>query len=188
MIGVDEVGRGCWAGPLLVVAARQTAPMPDGLRDSKFLSRQQRHRILDLLSNCCEFGEGWVTAAEIDRSGLAEALRTGARRALIGIAVNPDEEITIDGNVNYAPKKFRRSGCLVRADSVLPIVSAASIYAKVQRDRHMAELSDKYPGYGFEKHVGYGTARHKSILQDKGAIRAVHRMSFKPLLALKGQS
>ena len=82
MVGVDEVGRGCWAGPLLVVAARAHSGLPDSLTDSKLLSKKQRELILNLLSNCCNFGEGWVKVDEIDTLGLANALKLGVSRAL----------------------------------------------------------------------------------------------------------
>src|SRR5229473_2238339 len=100
MIGVDEVGRGCLAGPLLMVAARQTENLPEGLRDSKLMRPQQRLRILDLLTNSCKFGEGWVAAAEIDKHGLAQALRIGFARALKDLKVELNEEIIYDGPIN----------------------------------------------------------------------------------------
>src|SRR5690349_3763707 len=101
IVGVDEVGRGCLAGPLLVVAARQQTELPDGVKDSKILSGTQREEILNMLSICCDFGEGWVKAAEIDRLGLANALRLGVRRALASLKVSAKEEIIMDGSVNY---------------------------------------------------------------------------------------
>src|SRR5690348_12339157 len=125
VVGVDEVGRGCLAGPLLVVAARPIADLPDGLKDSKLLSKTQRQQILNMLSICCEFGEGWVKAAEIDRLGLAKALRLGVKRALIDLKAELDEEIVMDGSVNYIPKKFKRASCLIDGDHLIPIISAA---------------------------------------------------------------
>ncbi|HVS78760.1 MAG TPA: ribonuclease HII [Candidatus Saccharimonadales bacterium] len=181
LIGVDEVGRGCWAGPLLVVAARATAELPRGLKDSKLLSRSQREEILNHLVDCCEFGEGWIKSIEIDSYGLAKALRLGVRRALHNLQARIDEEIVMDGKVNYLPKKFVNGSCLVDADDLVPIVSAASIYAKVTRDRFMNELSKKYPLYSFDKHVGYGTPEHRAALREFGVIRSVHRFSYAPI-------
>jgi ribonuclease HII len=181
MIGVDEVGRGCLAGPLLVVAARATSELPIGLKDSKLMSRKQREKILDLLSICCEFGEGWVSAAEIDRYGLGKSLRFGVARALKNLLALKTDEIIMDGKVNYIPKKFKNSRCLVGADNLVPIVSAASIYAKVERDAFMRSLASKHPLYRFEYHVGYGTKARKLALQEYGFIKSVHRISFNPI-------
>jgi ribonuclease HII len=186
VIGVDEVGRGCLAGPLLVVAAKAYAQLPDGLRDSKLLTGKQRLQLLDLLSNCCNFGEGWVKAIEIDRQGLAGALRLGVSRALRNLQAQLDEEIIMDGSVNYIPKKFRGSRCLIGGDDLVPIISAASIHAKVTRDRYMIELAKKHPAYNFEKHVGYGTKTHMLALRSSGAIKYVHRYSYSPVAQLAG--
>lgn len=183
MVGVDEVGRGCWAGPLLVVAARATAELPTGLKDSKLLTKPQRQEILNKLSVCCQFGEGWVKSAEIDKYGLARALKLGVRRSLISLKAEISEEIIMDGKVNYLPKKFTKGRVLVNADNLIPIVSAASIYAKVTRDKFMAELAKRYPLYGFENHVGYGTLEHRSALKNHGVINHIHRLSYSPIAA-----
>jgi ribonuclease HII len=184
MIGIDEVGRGCWAGPLLVVAARTIGELPEGLTDSKLLGKKQRERMLNLLSNCCNFGEGWVSAVEIDACGLADALKLGISRALENLKTDFSDEIIFDGSVNYIDPKFINSRCEVDADINIPIVSAASIYAKVIRDNFMHELGLKHPRYGFEKHVGYGTKAHNLALQKFGIIDGIHRQSFKPVKAL----
>lgn len=181
MIGVDEVGRGCLAGPLLVVAARQKGPLPKTVKDSKLLTRATRERLSEVLVGVCDFGEGWVSAAEIDKAGLANALRLGVKRALSHLEAPVLEEIIMDGKVNYIPKKYTASSTLVAADNLLPIVSAASIYAKVIRDRFMIKLAKNHVGYGFENHVGYFTTEHKLALKKLGPIVNVHRMSFQPL-------
>ena len=205
VVGVDEVGRGCLAGPLLVVAARQTGPLPDGLKDSKLMTRKEREEMFDLLapqqnlsgavgnriaehqvfaaglSISCQFGEGWVKASEIDKRGLARGLRLGVARALRALQVQIDDEIIMDGPINYLPRKFRKVTCLIDADATVPLVSAASIYAKVKRDNFMRELKKHYPHYGFEYHVGYGTPGHRRALQQFGALPKIHRMSFQPL-------
>ena len=187
VIGVDEVGRGCLAGPLLVVAARGTADLPDGLRDSKLLTRQQRENIFASLAACCSFGEGWVSAAEIDKKGLASALRLGLDRALRAVNAAFDEEIIYDGPVNYAPGNFKKVQCLIDADELIPLVSAASIYAKVKRDQFMIELKKKFPKYGFENHVGYSTRKHRTAIEQYGPIELVHRMSFAPFRQIELQ-
>jgi ribonuclease HII len=187
MVGVDEVGRGCLAGPILVVAARAKSQLPDGLRDSKLLSRKQRVEMLDLLSNCCEFGEGWVKAVEIDRYGLANALRLGIKRALKAINATTSEEIIMDGKVNYLPKKFKNVKCLIDADNLVPIVSAASVRAKVTRDNFMFALAKKHPSYMFENHVGYGTREHREAINSRGVIKFVHRVSYTQITRLVNQ-
>jgi ribonuclease HII len=181
MIGVDEVGRGCWAGPLLVVAARANSVLPEGLTDSKLLTKKRRIELLNMLSNCCEFGEGWVKASEIDNFGLANALRLGISRALSALNALADETIILDGSVNYVDESFIRAKCVVKADLSEPTVSAASVYAKVLRDRFMESLGKQYPNYGFESHVGYGTSLHKDAIARFGVLKGVHRQSYKPI-------
>lgn len=174
------------AGPILVVAARANGGLPDGLRDSKLLSRHQREEILNKLSICCDFGEGWVKAVEIDRLGLSRALTLGAARTLQAIQTGLHEQIILDGKFNYLPKKFRNSKAVIDGDNLLPIISAASIYAKVTRDRFMAGLAKKHPLYGFENHVGYGTKTHMLALKSHGALKYVHRYSYQPITELTG--
>lgn len=185
MVGVDEVGRGCLAGPLLVVAARQTGELPKGLNDSKQLSRQKRESIFKLLTSSFEFGEGWVKPVEIDRRGLSGAMRLGVKRALKQLEVDHKEEIVMDGPVNYFSTKYRNVTCLIDADALVPLVSAASIYAKVTRDRFMVELAKRHRRYGFETHVGYGTPAHLEALNRFGYLKRVHRTFFSPVAALE---
>jgi ribonuclease HII len=185
VIGVDEVGRGCLAGPLLVVAARGFDQLPKGLRDSKLMTRKQREVVATALIKGCDFGEGWVSAIEIDQNGLANALRLGLSRALMALKAQHDEEIICDGPVNYAPSVYKKIQCLVDADDLVPLVSAASVYAKVKRDRLMAELKKQYPSYGFERHVGYGTPFHRQAIEEFGPIEQVHRLSFSPFRQLE---
>lgn len=184
MIGIDEVGRGCWAGPLLVVAARGFAPLPAGLKDSKKLTRSHRQRLMCLLETCCSFSEGWVSAAEINRLGLTKATRLGVKRALRGIGAANDAAIIIDGNINYCAKKYKNARPVIDADDRVPIVSAASIYAKVTRDDYMAEIARRYEAYGFERHVGYGTKSHREVLKRLGPIDGFHRINYAPLKEL----
>jgi ribonuclease HII len=181
MIGIDEVGRGCWAGPLLVVAARPLNSLPLGLTDSKLLTKKQRDHFFQLLIPIVQFGEGWVSSAEIDQAGLAVAIRRGVSRALNSLNALAEEEIILDGNVNYCGTEFINSKCVIKADLHVPIVSAASIYAKVRRDNFMRELGLEHPEYGFEKHVGYGTKTHKKALQEAGILQGIHRISYKPI-------
>lgn len=181
MIGIDEVGRGSWAGPLLVVAARQLSTLPAEIKDSKLLINKQRKDIAEVLKRCCEFGEGWVDAAVIDSKGLSSAMKIGTARALRALRVTYKEEIIIDGSINYVSSKFYNSSCVISADALIPLVSAASIYAKVARDEIMQELGLKYPDYGFENHVGYGTKAHQLALKNYGVLKNIHRLSYKPV-------
>lgn len=181
MIGVDEVGRGCLAGPLLVVAARQREVLPKGLKDSKQLNSTQRLALYKLLVKTCDFGEGWVKASEIDKQGLSAALRLGASRALRSLEPSVKTKMIIDGKVNYVPKKYSNCHALVRADQKIEIVMAASIYAKVSRDLYMQKLAKTHPDYGFAANVGYGTLAHFEALKKFGALKHVHRLSFAPL-------
>lgn len=182
LIGVDEVGRGAWAGPLLVVAARQTGTMPEGLRDSKKLTRKQRESIFNILIANFQFGEGWVQPSEIDQLGLTDAMRLAVSRALKALNTDVTNEIIMDGTINYCDDSFTNVKCIARADDTHPIVSAASIYAKVLRDAKMTELALQYPYYGFEKHVGYGTKIHLDAIAKIGVCE-LHRLSYKPLKA-----
>ncbi len=184
MIGIDEVGRGCWAGPLLVVAATAKTTLPVGLKDSKVLSKKNREKLYQILIESCKFGEGWVQPIEIDSLGLTEAMKLGVKRALTHLYKDSlytvDSAIIIDGIINYCGEEFTNVQCIAKADAEFPIVSAASIYAKVLRDHKMTELAAENPGYGFEKHVGYGTKMHLERLKELG-ISPIHRLSYKPV-------
>lgn len=182
VIGIDEVGRGCWAGPLLVVAARQKGTLPVGLADSKKLSKTQREALFEAIVRSCDIGEGWVEPTEIDEHGLTEAMRLAVARALAVLGAAPSEQIIMDGTYNYCAPEFTQVECVAKADDLHPIVSAASIYAKVRRDQFMTEQAELHPNYGFEKHVGYGTAFHIEALKTLG-ICELHRRSYKPVQA-----
>ncbi|MCA9332563.1 ribonuclease HII [Candidatus Saccharibacteria bacterium] len=182
-IGIDEVGRGAWAGPLLVVALRSNTKMPKGLRDSKLLSKKQREVFAKEVSKTCDIGEGWVEPFEIDNFGLTEAMRIGVKRALLNIGATYGEEIIIDGNVNYCGDKYIHSMAVINADDKHPVVSAASIVAKVQRDNKMNILARSFPQFGFEANVGYGTRFHINALKQYG-VTQIHRKSYKPIKEL----
>ncbi|OVE79322.1 hypothetical protein BVY00_00640 [bacterium G20] len=183
-IGIDEVGRGCLAGPLLVVAARQKSQLSFGLKDSKLMSRQQRQSIFELLTSSFEFGEGWVKPVEINQRGLTGAMRLGVARALKQLHATTSAEIIMDGPINYLSKKYTKVRCEVDADVDFPVVSAASIYAKVRRDRYMIALSKRHPRYGFDAHVGYATKSHIEALNKFGSLKWVHRQFFAPIYRL----
>lgn len=180
IVGVDEVGRGCWAGPVVAGAVVLGEPIK-GLKDSKLLTKKQRERLdAEIRVSALAYGLGWVSAEEIDQVGLTEAVRLAMERALACISIEYDQLI-IDGNYNFFPDN-PKSLAQVGADNNVPAVSAASIIAKVARDRYMAEAARKFPGYGFEKHVGYGTAEHQLALESNG-LTELHRRCFKPIQA-----
>lgn len=179
IIGADEVGRGAWAGPLVVCAVSLGKPI-EGLADSKILTSAKRQKLAEKIQTIADFiGFGWAESSEIDEFGLSAAHYIAYRRAVR--ATPKESEIIIDGNINYLPG-LKNSSCLVKADQLIPSVSAASILAKVARDNFMRELSTKFPSYGFENHVGYGTKQHIEAIARFG-ISGVHRKTYKPLLA-----
>ncbi len=182
LVGIDEVGRGSWAGPLLVVAARENRTLPVGLNDSKALTKLQREYLYDKIVDTCSLGEGWVQPHEIDEFGLSKAMYLGVSRALMELGAMLDEHIILDGIVNYCPIEFTNVDVVPKADKSNPIVSAASIYAKVTRDAHMKRIAKFHPFYGFEKHVGYGTPLHQAALRIHG-VSNIHRKSYKPVKA-----
>ena len=126
-------------------------------------------------------GLGWVSAREVDKIGLTNAVKLAMSRALDQISIDYDQVI-IDGNINFLAEN-PKTIAVIKADDTVPSVSAASIVAKVARDQYMAQQAIDYPDYGFEKHVGYGTALHLKQLQDHG-VSELHRLSFKPIKAL----
>jgi ribonuclease HII len=185
MIGIDEVGRGAWAGPLLVVAARVKPNhyLPEGLTDSKLLTKKQKEQFYQQLLITCDFGEGWVDVSEIDSMGLGVALKVGAMRSVAELGDVENEEICIDGSVNFLKNDYPKAFTKVKADISEPIVSAASVYAKVLRDKYMTKLHFETPVYGFNNHVGYGTQTHIEALKLNGVSKH-HRKSFKPIMKL----
>lgn len=182
MIGIDEVGRGCWAGPLLVVAYRQRGSLPSAVTDSKALTRRQRQALLTAIQSAGDIGEGWVSPQEIDQNGLSAAMRLGVDRALKAVNADVTEPIIMDGNINYCAPNFTMVTTVIKADVLHPAVSAASIHAKVCRDSYMQEQAKLYPEYGFEAHAGYGTKLHAERLQHYGPC-VLHRRSYRPVKA-----
>lgn len=206
LLGIDEVGRGPWAGPLVVGAVILGKAFPEGLdlTDSKKLTPRKREALEPLiLENAVAHGLGWVSAAELDRYGLSASLKLATRRAvktvLAQLSTSPEgsspssndkitrssskiDEIIIDGTINFLKGTPLESlvETLPKADALVREVSAASIIAKVARDRYMAEIAQQYPVYGFEKHVGYGTDLHQKALREHG-ICPEHRQSFRPI-------
>jgi ribonuclease HII len=182
ILGIDEVGRGPWAGPLVVGAVVLGNTKIEGLSDSKKLTKKQREKLdTEIRNNAASFGLGWVEAAVIDDIGLSKALEIATKKAVEQIKT-PYQEIIIDGTVNFLKNtnKGKYVTTLKKADLLVPSVSAASIIAKVARDNFMAKQEQIYPGYKFDKNVGYGTEVHRNAIEKFG-ITPIHRLSFKPL-------
>jgi ribonuclease HII len=176
VVGVDEVGRGCWAGPL-VVAAVVLHKRLRGLKDSKLLTRSQREVLSARIHKHASIGMGWITPADVDRLGLTEATRQAATEAVAQLDCAYDH-IVMDGNYNYLSAN-PKAVAIIKADNSVPAVSAASIVAKVARDNYMRSIAEQFPQYQFEKHVGYGTRLHREMLSLHGTCE-LHRLSWRP--------
>ncbi|MBQ3261186.1 ribonuclease HII [Candidatus Saccharibacteria bacterium] len=224
ILGIDEVGRGPWAGPLVVGACIlgpaiekpsfseqpsnskrvnsqeqsyvQGQPSKsnwiDSLTDSKKLSPKRRETLASqIYKHASAVGLGWVSSRELDQIGLSKALSLATRRAIYEIKLKqvPFSEIIIDGTLNFL-KDTPLSNyvtTLKKADLLIKEVSAASIVAKVARDHYMASLAESYPNYGFENHVGYGTAAHRAALENFGPCPE-HRFSFAPIAKISSST
>lgn len=174
VVGVDEVGRGSWAGPLTVGAAVVPADRRVyKIRDSKMLTEDEREALFDRIAGWCpSWAVGHASPEECDVLGMSEAQRLAARRAISGLKVVPDQ-VLVDGNWDFVGGARR----IVRGDSSSLSIAAASILAKVSRDRLMREIADNYPGYNFEANKGYPCPVHKSALQAWGPT-SIHRRSW----------
>lgn len=182
ILGIDEVGRGPWAGPLVIGAVVLGEAKIEGLTDSKKLTKKARERLNDeIYAQANGVGLGWVSAEEIDEIGLSESLRLATKRA-VGEVKTPFHEIILDGTVNFLSGTPLENyvTTMKKADLLISAVSAASIVAKVARDRYMEEQAELYPEYGFAGHVGYGTAAHRAAIEKYG-VTPLHRLSFAPL-------
>ena len=192
ILGIDEVGRGPYAGPLVIGACilgdwqnSENTEWIEKLTDSKKLSAKRRDELYVLIKEkALAAATGWVSSVEIDEIGLSEALRLATRRAVEQIQKTkvPFSEIIIDGTMNFlaGTKLEKYVSTLKKGDFLVKEISAASILAKVERDKYMAKLDTVYPEYGFGKHVGYGTAAHQKAMEEFG-LTPEHRRSFRPV-------
>ena len=185
--GLDEAGRGAWAGPLCtaaVVLPLGRADLPEALasvRDSKLLSPAQREALLPVVLEVAEaVGVGWASPAEVDEWGIVPATRRAMARAVTQLDGHVDALL-----VDYVrlPDLNLPQRALPKADAHCLSVAAASIVAKVTRDRLMVKLDRDFPGYGFARHEGYGTHQHREALARLGP-SPIHRMSWRPLREL----
>lgn len=206
VVGIDEVGRGAWAGPLVSVSYRFfDVPSPIEVGDSKTIRESKRIELVEQLQALGEWGIGEVSAKEIDSLGLSEAQLLSYQRAIDGLSCVPDI-ILLDGRpVDWVPEfviarseTTRQSHVrnpeivsgsmpgisvesIIDGDALIASIAAASIIAKVHRDTYMKSIAHKlYPDYGFDSHVGYGTKQHQMALAKIG-ITPLHRGSFRPI-------
>lgn len=178
IVGIDEVGRGAWAGPLVVGAVLLGGATIDGLTDSKALTKKRREQLdIEIRQKALAIGIGWVSAKQIDEIGLSQALKLASRRAMAHIR-HEYREIIIDGTIALLDDP--RVTLMKKADLLVPCVSAASIVAKVARDNYMRHVDTVFPGYKFTGHVGYGTAAHRAAIKERG-VTPLHRLSYAPL-------
>nr|WP_310523146.1 ribonuclease HII [Polymorphobacter sp.] len=178
--GVDEAGRGPWAGPVVAAAVvLDRGCFPEGLNDSKQLRAGVRERLHGVLLGCARVGVGLASVAEIDAMNIHWATMLAMERAVAALGAAVDH-VLVDGN--RLPRWERRATAIVGGDAACLSIAAASIVAKVTRDRIMAGLDFEFPGYGWARNKGYGTAEHARGLADLG-VTAHHRTSFAPVRA-----
>jgi len=185
--GVDEAGRGPWAGPVVAAAVvldlkRLRPELTYGLDDSKKLARRRRVELFAALRDCADIALGIADVAEIDARNILVATMAAMRRAVAGLAPPPHIAL-VDGNT--APPLSCEVRCVVKGDGLSLSIAAASVVAKVTRDGIMAGLASAYPGYGWERNAGYGTAEHREALGRLGPTPH-HRRTFAPIARLLG--
>ena len=176
--GVDEVGRGCLAGPVTAAAVILNHPIP-GLTDSKKLSAKQRMQLSEIIKQDALFSLGNVQNDEIDEINIHQATLKAMHEAIINLPITPDL-IYVDGK--FTPNVEVNCEAVIGGDMLISEISAASIIAKVYRDEIMIELDKKFPVYGFASNKGYGTAQHLAALKNSGYTK-FHRLSFRGVIA-----
>jgi len=177
--GVDEVGRGPLAGPVYAAAVvLNPGDIPDGLNDSKKLTRPQRERVAAEVSLRADVALGWASVAEIDQINILQASLLAMARAVQNLDA-PVDHVLVDGN--RVPRDLNVPATpIVKGDARSLSISAASIVAKIRRDLVMYDLAQQFPGYGWETNMGYPTQAHRDALADLG-VTPHHRRSFKPV-------
>lgn len=179
IVGIDEAGRGAWAGPLVAAAVLMDKPV-SGLNDSKLISPKRRLQLFEIINDHYQVGVGVIQPVQIDSHGLSWAVGQAMLSALKALN-KPSYPVIVDGPIDYIASS--KSSALIRADQTIPAVMAASIVAKVTRDKLMEALDKNLPGYDFASHKGYGTAGHLRALKSNG-VSSQHRHSYKPIAAL----
>lgn len=197
LVGIDEVGRGCLAGPVWACAYvfRVPGTVVKYLKDSKKVSVSRREKLVPELESLGWFGHGFIRADGVDAMGIGVATFAAMRLAVLALQESmgvPFErlDVVIDGNQlpkNWGDLGLGNLSCMVKADDKVSAVSAASILAKVARDKIMADMDALHPGYNFGKHVGYGSPEHLGALKELGPC-GMHRMSFEPMKSMRSAS
>ena len=177
--GVDEVGRGPLAGPVVAAAViLDPSNIPNGLNDSKKLSKKRREELFSLILGTSCYSVGHASVKEIDQLNILQASHLAMVRAVRGLAMQPDY-VLIDGNM--VPKALKiPASSIIKGDSKSVSIAAASIIAKVSRDKIMVDLGQHFPGYGWETNAGYPTSAHILALETLG-VTLHHRSSFRPI-------
>lgn len=191
IVGIDEVGRGPLAGPVCLCAVRVEAGMykklqkrkdlPVHSKDSKKLSKKDREKYSKVLCDLTQEGKLQFTIVMqnnvvIDTKGLSFAIKKSLSGCLQKVHATEKDSVLLDGGLK-APKEFTNQQTIIKGDEKHPIIAWASILAKVHRDNYMTKMSKKYPEYGFEKHMGYGTKVHRDAIKNYGP-SSIHRKSF----------
>ncbi|PSH61258.1 ribonuclease HII [Phyllobacterium sophorae] len=181
IVGIDEAGRGPLAGPVVAAAViLNPKKIPEGLDDSKRLTAQRREELFDIITDtalACAVAS--VSAPAIDATDILKAALEAMRRAVCGLAILPGHAL-IDGR-DVAPGLPCPATALIKGDQRSVSIAAASILAKVTRDRMMAQTGQYFPLYGLESHAGYGTEFHRNAMELHGPVAGLHRFSFSPL-------
>ncbi len=192
VIGIDEVGRGAWAGPVYAGAAylkyKNSYNIPIEINDSKKLTQKLREKILEKIKDHSNLSIGKVDAHYVDKIGLQKAVFLAMQKALSNLKITKNLEeyiIIVDGNImpKFSKKNLNIKN-LVKGDTISPSIAVASIYAKVKRDNFMKNLNKLYPKYKWNENKGYGTKDHRLAIELYGTTQE-HRLSFKPLNKLK---
>jgi ribonuclease HII len=177
--GVDEAGRGPLAGPVYAAAVILNPDLPiEGLTDSKKLTEKQRESLFDIIqARALAFGIAFASVEEIEKINILQATFLAMRRAVEMLKISP-ELVLVDGN--QSPKLTYPTQMIIKGDESEPAISAASILAKVSRDREMLKWHEQFPVYGFAQHKGYATAKHLSAVREHGPC-FIHRKTFAPI-------
>lgn len=178
--GVDEVGRGCWAGPLVVAAVILPPRYRNNqINDSKTLPIKKREELFDIIvKDAIDYQIIFIDPIEVDKLNPKSASIEGMQRALAGLKIKPDIALVDYEKINDPKQKVES---ITKGDAKSISIAAASIIAKVARDRYMIQINDKFPQYNFKKNKGYGTLEHLKALKKYGPIKNFHRFSYKPV-------
>ena len=181
IVGVDEVGRGCIAGPVVVAAVVFDENIDIAVKDSKLLSAKKREELYEqIIKNAKQYSVTYCNSVQIDKINILQATLLAMKEAITKIDCNYNK-ILVDGDKLPNINKKVSIEAVVKGDIIHPVISCASILAKVTRDRYMASLDKDYPGYYFAKHKGYPSKLHKNCLEKLGAVKGIHRFSYKPV-------